>query len=256
MNRETTQHSLQARRNIIHNEGGAFFECDWVRFVLIHYEVNVKLLQNTVPFELDLFDGKAYVSCVAFTSDNFNFAQKGLMQRLVMRPVRNHRYFNVRTYVNVGDQKGIYFLKEWISNKLCSIIGAWMYGLPCAHGRLNYSHQWEAPSLSGSLSGGHDEGTYRYRLCKNSGNELQGIEPGTLEEFLFERYVAFVEHKGTKKYFRIWHEPWRQADLDIEYLDDQLLPTLGPWGENPKFIKAHYSPGVFGVWMGQSLKLG
>ena len=54
-------YSREARESLLTNEGGALFKCDWVNFVLIHYEVDVKLLQDCIPFELDLYENKAYV---------------------------------------------------------------------------------------------------------------------------------------------------------------------------------------------------
>ncbi len=40
---------------------------DWVTAVFIHYAVDAGVLQQEVPFELDLFEGRAFVSLVAFS---------------------------------------------------------------------------------------------------------------------------------------------------------------------------------------------
>ena len=256
MNTATTPQSIQDPRDIIQDERSAFFVCDWVQFALIHYEVDAEILQKAVPFKLDFFDGKAYVSCVAFTLENFQFVKNSLMQRLAMMPVCNHRYFNVRTYVKGGDQKGIYFLKEWISNRLCSMIGSQLYGLPCAPGQLDYQHDYSTGELTGEVTPNHQMETFQYQCSKKIGQDIRAIESGTLEEFLFERYVAFTEKNGCKRCFRIGHEPWRQTTLDIDEIEDHLMPTLGPWAKAMKLVKAHYSPGVHDVWMGKSFKLG
>ena len=41
--------------------GEPLFLADWLRPVFVHYEVPAKELQRDVPFELDLYQGKAYV---------------------------------------------------------------------------------------------------------------------------------------------------------------------------------------------------
>ncbi len=42
------------------------FIADWVRVLMIHFEVDPAALQSAVPFELDLRASYAYVNVVAF----------------------------------------------------------------------------------------------------------------------------------------------------------------------------------------------
>src|SRR5437867_8231848 len=42
---------------------------DWMRAVFMHFEVEPELLQRQVPFALDLWQGRAFVSLVAFTME-------------------------------------------------------------------------------------------------------------------------------------------------------------------------------------------
>ncbi|TDJ54766.1 MAG: DUF2071 domain-containing protein, partial [Planctomycetota bacterium] len=44
-----------------------FFIADWSRALFVHYAVDPAVLQPLVPLPLDLRDGHAYVSLVAFT---------------------------------------------------------------------------------------------------------------------------------------------------------------------------------------------
>jgi hypothetical protein len=43
------------------------FIANWHRVLMIHFGVEVESLQRTVPFVLDLWEGRAYVTLVAFT---------------------------------------------------------------------------------------------------------------------------------------------------------------------------------------------
>src|SRR3954469_16673085 len=83
------------------------FRCSWHRAVFLHYELEPQFLQKQIPFELDLYDGQAYVSLVAFTLRNMRLCHPHL--KFVTQPLHTHAFLNVRTYVRVGELRGIYF---------------------------------------------------------------------------------------------------------------------------------------------------
>jgi uncharacterized protein len=59
--------SEAARRRMLAVPGEPMFYARWDRAVFIHYEADPETLQRAIPFELDLRDGRAFVSLVAFT---------------------------------------------------------------------------------------------------------------------------------------------------------------------------------------------
>jgi uncharacterized protein YqjF (DUF2071 family) len=245
------QQSQAAKENLEKNEGGAHLLCDWVNVVFIHYEVQAKVLQPAIPFQLDFYEGKAYVSLVAFTLKQFRFSKWEGLTQLMMKPIATHKYFNVRTYVKQGEAKGIYFIKEWISNSLCAAIGSHMYELPCQYGKLHYQCNDETKELVGHILPGDVAGQYQYQFTIPERDKLTHVEKNSLDEFLLERYLAFVKGKRNRRYFRIWHDPWMQVSANVIHMQDDLMIKLGPWGNTLKFAWAHYSPGVFNVWMGK-----
>src|SRR5437588_3694557 len=109
--------SAAARRRIKSADGRPLFLADWTRAVFIHYEVEPEILQKSVPFELDLRDGHAYVSLVAFTMRRMRFAFAPRLSGWLLRPISEHGFLNVRTYVKLPNEAGIYFLAEWLSNR-------------------------------------------------------------------------------------------------------------------------------------------
>src|SRR5581483_402315 len=64
---ETALPSLAARERMLGVRGEPLLYADWLRVVFVHFEVEAGVLQRAVPFELDLFEGRAFVSLVAFT---------------------------------------------------------------------------------------------------------------------------------------------------------------------------------------------
>src|SRR5437016_4346568 len=131
MTRERSHHpSFAARCRILMNRGEPLFYADWLRAVFIHYEADPEALQREVPFELDLDDGMAYVSLVAFTMRDMRPRIGGRLAAWLLKPISTHEFLNARTYVRHGDETGIYFLAEWLSNPLSVLLGPVTFGLP------------------------------------------------------------------------------------------------------------------------------
>jgi hypothetical protein len=216
------------------------FRCAWERVVMIHYEADPRALQPQVPFPLDLHGGRAFVSLVAFTLRDMQFRFGG-------PPLTTHGFLNVRTYVRVGDELGIFFLAEWLSNPLCVMLGPRVYGLPYRRGRLIYRHRHETGSIAGRVEGA--TGALQYRASIAASTRFQPATRGSRDEFLLERYAAFTRNG----LFRVEHEPWRQAALDVTVEDDRLMEATGPWFRHARRAGAHYSPGFSRVWMGRPL---
>jgi hypothetical protein len=59
--------SDEGRQRLFSLPGEPLFLADWERALFIHYEVDAVALQRELPFTLDLWHGKAFVSLVAFT---------------------------------------------------------------------------------------------------------------------------------------------------------------------------------------------
>ena len=245
----TADLSEAARRRLLSIRGEPLFLADWLRPVFIHFEVPACVLQRDVPFKLDLRGGKAYVSLVAFTMRRMRPFRGGRFTSWMLRPIANNDFLNVRTYVRHHGEPGIYFLTEWMNNPISVHLGPITFGLPYRFGEFNYQHHHGAGTLSGTVRETTIGPTLNYHThlqphfipCPNS----------SLDEFLLERYTAFTSHKTTRRFFRIWHEPWQQQSIQISVGDIRLLATVWPWFADAKPAHANYSPGVRDVWMGR-----
>jgi uncharacterized protein YqjF (DUF2071 family) len=224
---------------------------DWERALMLHYEVAPEKLQPFVPFELDVRDGKAYVSLVAFTMRGMRPRHGGNVAALAFKPIATHGFLNVRTYVKHHGESGIYFLAEWLPNKLAVLLGRPVFGLPYRLGKLDYRHHHERGRLRGSVIARRSKarGALRYRVRLPMHPNFRAAERGSLTEFLMERYTAFTTWLGWKRCFRIWHEPWLQCEVEAVIEDDSLMHLTGDWARHARFIGANYSPGLRDVWM-------
>jgi uncharacterized protein YqjF (DUF2071 family) len=171
----------------------------------------------------------------------------------------------VRTYVRHHGEAGIHFIAEWISNGFCVPFGPVTYGLPYRWGRLDFEHSHESGEVRGRVKARRGDGVLEYS-ARLPGGQLEfleeggrpvgapGLQGGSLDEFLIERYAAFTQHGEHRRLFRIWHEPWRAARVEVELGVDSLLRGLFPWWQEARLAGANYSPGCFNIWMGRPRK--
>ncbi len=95
--------------------------------LFLHYEIEPATLQPHVPFALDVRDGRAYVSLVAFSQQKLRFTFGGVWTAWAGTLAANHDFLNVRTYVCEAGEAGIFFLREWVNNRLALLLGPRLY---------------------------------------------------------------------------------------------------------------------------------
>jgi uncharacterized protein len=240
-----------AQRRMIELESGGLFRSDWLNVLMIHLEVDPDELTNHTPFEVDVFEGRAFVSLVAFKMQRFRPRGTGIIGSLAFAPATRHSFFNVRTYVRHQGEPGICFLTEWVPNPLSAFLGPRLFGLPYRLGKIKY-----ACGHIDSVFHGRVQSFDQRLACTFQGQLKSSASPcvavkGSLDEFLFERYSAFTLCRGRRRFFRIWHEPWKLQEMQIELGERSLLAATGEWLLNSKLVGGHFSSGVRDVWMGQ-----
>jgi len=239
--------SEAGRRRLLSKFAEPLFLARWDRAVFINYRADPELLQRAVPFPLDLRDGEAFVSIVAFTLVRMRPRVGGSFAEWLASPIGTHEFLNIRTYVRHRGEPGIFFLAEWLPNRLSVFLGPRIFGLPYRIGQLRYDHEAEGSDLRGAVDG--REGSLRYQGSVHS-PEFFSCESGSLSEFMLERYTAFTQREKRRRLFRIWHPPWQQASAEIELSADTLIASTGAWWKTAEYIDANCSPGVE-VWMGR-----
>src|SRR5262249_36761392 len=117
-------------------------------------------------------------------------------------------------------------------------------------GELNYEHHHEARTLRGTVR----EATRDPALSYEADLIEQTFAPcpaGSLDEFLLERYTAFTSHMTSRRFFRIWHEPWKQQTIYIPANARGLLEPVWPGLPDANRAGANYPPGARDVWRGR-----
>ena len=251
--------SARAQRRLLSVPGEPLFVADWDRPLMIHYEVDPVALQRVVPFELDLWDGRAFVSVVAFTLRRMRSSRGGRLTEWLLKPIATHEFLNVRTYVRQRTEVGIYFLAEWLSNRLSVAMGPAIFGLPYRLGSLEYHHPENCaelqPTLTGQVADSASGGVFAYHGVLDSRSEFTECDSGSLCEWLMERYTAFTYVGRTARFFRVWHRPWRQVPARVEVINHSLLEANWPLFASAHLVGANFSFGLRDVWMGRPHRL-
>lgn len=251
MDKSELSASQLGRQRMLSRVGEPMFYADWDRALFIHYEVDVAALQRWVPYPLDLYEGRAFVSLVAFTMQGMRPRVGGVVGDKLFAPIGSHSFLNVRTYVKNGEEKGIYFIREWLPNRLAVCVGPAVFGLPYCYGQLDYDHDHEQGRLQGQVNDGVGRLIYQVKL---NGQKYAATKEGGLRDFLLERYTAFTSGFAMRRFFRVWHEPWQQMEVDVDISENTLLrraPGGEQWALNARLIGGNYTPGAKEVWMGR-----
>ncbi len=108
---------------------------EWHNVLLFHWKVAAHIIRRHVPdeLELDLVDGSAFISIVAFKVKNFTTS---------LGPVPFTRSFdevNVRTYVSVNGIRGVYFFSLHTDHLLAAIGAKTAYQLPYSKAEIRHS---------------------------------------------------------------------------------------------------------------------
>jgi len=202
---------------------------EWNQAIFLHWEVDYDTLRELVPasLEIDLIDGKPWISLVAFTMENIR--PKFLPP---FSPISTFDEINIRTYVKSSGKAGVHFLSIEASNKLSCFVAKAMSELP-----YRFSKMSRAGSMFTSSNSSFGD---RFAINFELGKEQE--EKTALDKWLTERYALYQDGKGGINKFEIHHIPWPIQDIKIDTLEYDYSRFKNLFSGSP--LKVHYSEGV------------
>lgn len=205
------------------------FYQEWNDAIFLHWKVDLALLRKLVhkDIEIDLFEGEAWVSLVAFDMENIK-----LKKFPAFPPVSNFHEINIRTYVKHEHKTGVYFLSLEASKKLSTYIAKTISELPYRYSKMSREENYYK---SANIQY-QDRFELNFKVGKEKTNKTK------LDKWLTERYALFQEGKTCINEFEIHHPEWPIFDVTIEdstihYPRYERLMIGEP-------MLTHYSPGV------------
>ncbi len=215
----------------------------WRDLLFVHWQVPAEALRRLVPpsLELDSYQGKHYVGLVPFAM--FGVRPAWLPPLLAMDFLET----NVRCYVHHRGQPGVYFFSLDAASRLAVQAARSMWSLPYYYASMSLRREGSRIEYRSTRPQGGAHLNVAYRHAENTAES----ELGTLEHFLFERYLLYVERSGRLYQGQVYHTPYQVAAAELLSLEQNLLAAAGLESTDPPSL-SHYSPGVdvevFGPW--------
>ncbi len=199
-----------------------FMKGNWENLIIKSYSCKKELLEKYLPnnVELDLYQGKGVFSMVAFTFSKVKFF--GVK-------VPFHQLFgeiNFRFYVKskIDGKKGVVFLKEYANKPIIAFMANKIYNEPFFVHKVNrqvtstsnlrfinypffLKNKWQKVSA----------------LVKKSTTKLK---PNSLQEFIVDRYTAFVKGRKNTLEYQINHKPWKLFSIKKINISKEILNLL------------------------------
>lgn len=210
----------------------------WRNLLFYSWPVPVATLARLLPAGLpvDEFRGTGWVSLVPFK-------MQGLHLRL-LPPIPGTATFpevNLRAYVRLRGEPGVFFFSIDAASCLGAFVARHVFHLPYFRAGIRLeedgggfhltSVRRQQPAPAKLVASWRPSGTLRHP------------GPGTLEQFLLERYASFAP-AGNDQLYRgpILHSDWMVQDAEAEIPESSLITAAGL--APPANAVAHFSPGV------------
>jgi uncharacterized protein len=202
---------------------------EWNNAVFLHWEVDLQELRKFVPpgLEIDLFDGKPWVSVVAFDMERL---RPRYLPSLPL--ISDFHEINVRTYVKLNGKTGVTFLSIEAAKAISCKIANVLSGLPYRYSKMSRNRA--------SITSENAKLGERLTIECEVGSELK--EKSDLDKWLTERYALFQHHGSSINQFEIHHLEWPIQKLDIGEIDLDYPRFKNMIRPVPDLV--HYSPGV------------
>jgi uncharacterized protein len=167
-----------------------FLTADWNNILMLNYAVDASLLERFVPAgtELDLFNGRAYLSLVGF---EFN------RTRIFGLAVPFHQSFeevNLRCYVRRSSKRGVVFIRELVPGYAVAAVAR--FAFQENYSRAPMSHRIDARS-EGEMEAEYAWGSGPDRCAMRIVAQGAGSLPpeGSECQFITEHYWGYAKQR-------------------------------------------------------------
>ncbi|MDC9722436.1 MAG: DUF2071 domain-containing protein [Urechidicola sp.] len=213
-----------------------FMTGKWEDLIISTYEVEKEILEKYLPLntELQLFEGKALMSMVAFTFADVKFFGMKIPFHQKFGEI-NYRFY-VKSKIT-GD-RGVVFLKEYASKPIMAFIANRIYNEPFFVKGIRRKKEMKGNELFMSYNYPHG------RVHVSAAIEKRDLEGDSLEHFIVDRYIAFVKNRKKKTtQYKINHKPWKLYKMNSVHIDMTALSLLPTEFNRAKYISTYFVDG-------------
>jgi uncharacterized protein len=186
-----------------------FLTAEWRKLIMAQYVVEPATLAPWLPegLELDLYEGRCYVSLVGFLFDSTRL--KGFRVPFHTRFEEiNLRFYVRRTEADGTQKRGVVFVREFVHRPAITIIANALYEEPYATLPTRSSIISTPQTLSVRYDWRHNK--VWQSLAVEASPVAQPIAPGSEEEFITEHYWGYTKRRdGRTSAYEVRHPRWQ-----------------------------------------------
>lgn len=200
----------------------SFLKAEWRKLALANYEVDPSILAEYLPWgtELDLWQGRCYVSLVGFMFQN---------TKLLGVKVPYHTDFeevNLRFYVkrlHEGEwRRGVVFIKEIVPRRALTFVANTVYKEHYETMKMTHSWKENADSRTLEYAWARKDDWQHFKV--KAGLHPEEIPVGSETEFITEHYWGYAKvGEGKTNEYQVTHPRWKCYPI----LDHTINVDLG-----------------------------
>lgn len=214
--------------------GPSLLSIEWRDLLFAHYPVAPDRVRARLPdrVSLDTYDGQAWLGVVSLTMDDVRplFAPFGFTFPQV----------NLRTYVTVDGDPGVYFLSMDADDRLAVTAGRRALGVPYFVADASISRRGaEVRFESERTHAGEADATFRATYGPDGAPDP--VRSGTLEEFAIDRYRFYLPGRDAIYTGVLDHDPWTLRTASVT-VDENTLFAASDIGRPAAEPRCHVAP--------------
>ena len=188
-----------------------FLSAEWRKLVMANYVIDPSLLIPHLPLktELDLWEGKCYVSLVAFLFLNTKIKGMGFPFH------KNFEEVNLRFYVKYKEdgewRRGVVFIREFVPLHMVTLIANNLYQEKYRTVPMKY-HLLENDSKIELEYYWKKKSWHSFRI--NAGTHAEVIADGSEREFITQHFWGYSKKKNYTTEYHVEHEKWKAYEIN------------------------------------------
>jgi uncharacterized protein len=231
-------------------KNSVFLKANWEHIIMANYEIDPKILLPFLPkgVELDLFNGKCYISLVGFMFKNTKLFSVPIPFLGTFEEI-NLRFYVKRTEEN-NTKRGVVFINETIPYPIVAWVANKLYKehytvVPTKH---YFEKNADVQKIKFDWQVNNNWNTI-YVEAKNEANTML---TNSLEKFIYEHYFGYTKVSESKtEEYKLQHPSWKthqvldyKIDCDFEAMYGKSFSVLNQTNPEAVFIAEGSSVGV------------
>ncbi|WP_242928572.1 YqjF family protein [Pontibacter vulgaris] len=196
----------------------SFLKAEWRKLAIANFEVDSSVLNEFVPYgtELDLWNGKCYVSLVGFMFVNTKLLGIKIPYHVNFEEV-NLRFYVKRFEANEW-KRGVVFIKEIVPRYALTFVANTVYNEN--YETLPMKHTWAETACERQVEYCWKKNAQWNKFSVRANLHANTIPAGSETEFITEHYWGYAKiNKSCTNEYEVTHPRWASYDI-LDYTID------------------------------------